>query len=146
MKNIKNDKNKNKNNNDNDDDNNIINLYQKINYDPEDKDSEFDPVVQKNIHHLYNCLTQEQQEEWLQKTTGLGWSKQYIDVALSFWHKQGKYCNKDEELVNEYLETLTDLERSNFKDVCDVFSPDKPYVHIKDSCGFLAWLENKQKK
>lgn len=117
-------------------------LYQKINY----KGNPLNDKIQERIHHIYNSLTPEQQDEWLERTKGLGWSDEYIQIALTYYDLQGEYHNRDEEEVNEYLATLTDEERSNFEDVCNVFSPDKPYIHIKDSCGFLEWKEKKLKK
>lgn len=117
-----------------------VELYSKIKY----RGNPLDKRVQDRVHQLYYSLTPELQDEWLEKTNGLGWSDKYIKIILNFWNKQGDYHNREEELVNQYLETLTDMEKSNFDDVCQIFSPDRPYVHIKKSCGFLEWLD-KQK-
>jgi len=118
-----------------------ISKYSKICYcgNPMDKN------IQTKVHRIYNSLTPQLQDEWLEKTSGLGWSHEYIKIALNYWNKQGKYVNTDKEKVNEYLTTLTDLERENFKDICEVFCPDQPYIHIKNTCGFLEYEENKQK-
>lgn len=104
----------------------------------------FNSAVQANIHHLYNSLNDEQQKEWLHKTSGLGWSDKYIRIALTFWYVKGEYCNRTETEVKEYLNSLTPLERSNFNDICQSFSPEDPYVHIKESCGFIAYKQQKK--
>ena len=115
--------------------------YTKINY----KGNPLDKNVQTKVHQIYNSLTPELQDKWLEQTSGMGWSDNYIKVALNFWNKQDKYINVDKEMVDEYMTTLTNIEKDNFNDICEVFCPDKPYVHIKNSCGFIEYQENKKK-
>jgi hypothetical protein len=43
------------------------------------------------------------------------------------------------------MSTLTKEQKDNFKDICNVFCPDNHYIHIKNSCGFLEYLDNKDK-
>lgn len=117
------------------------NMYKKINY----KGNPLDNTIQTKIHHIYNSLTPELQSEWLDKTSGLGWSDDYIKIALTFWDKQGEYHKTDKEMVDEYMLTLTDEEKDNFKDICEVFCPDNPHVHIKSSFGFIEYSDNKNK-
>lgn len=118
-----------------------IHKYQKIGY----KGNPLDKTVQQKVHNIYNSIEPSLQDEWLEKTKGLGWCDKYIKIALTYWNKQTKYINKDEEAVKEYLTTLTEIERENFKDICEVFCPENPYIHIKSSCGFLEYQENKDK-
>lgn len=115
--------------------------YQLIKY----KGHPLDKRIQKRVHKIYNSLTEEQQKDWLKRTNGLGWSDEYIKVALSFWNKQGEHRDIDQEKVDEYVKTLTQEQQDNFKDICEVFCPENPKIHIKNSCGFLEYYENKGK-
>lgn len=115
--------------------------YNKIKY----KGNPLDKEVQRNVHKIYNSLTPILQDEWLENTKGLGWSDNYIKIALTYWNKQGKHINRDKQTVDEYITTLSDTERDNFKDICEVFCPESPYIHIKSSFGFIEYMDNKQK-
>lgn len=117
-----------------------INHYKKINY----KGNPLNKKIQKKIHKIYNSLSNELKQDWLKKTSGLGWSDEYIQIALTYWDKQGEYHETDKECVAEYMMTLTSEEKDNFKDICEVFCPENPHVHIKNSCGYIEYNENKQ--
>jgi hypothetical protein len=116
-------------------------LYKKIKY----YGNPMDKKIQMRVHKIFNSLSKEDQKEWLEKTGGYGWSDEYIKIALTFWDKQGDYIIRDKELVREYMSTLTKEEKDNFNDICNVFCSDDHYIHIKNSCGFLEYLENKEK-
>lgn len=110
--------------------------YKTIGYQGNPMDKQF----QQKVHDFYNSLKPEHQTQWLSKTDGLGWQDEYIQAIKEFWPFKGdKPIIRDEEDVNEYLTTLTDIERSNYKDICDVFSKDKPWLHIKDTNGFMQF-------
>ncbi len=110
--------------------------YKTVGYEGNPLDKQF----QQKIHDFYNSLTPELQAKWIEKTDGLGWQDEYIQAIKEFWEFKGdKPVIRDEEDVNEYLGTLTDAERGNYKDICDVFSKEKPWMHIKDTNGFLQY-------
>lgn len=117
-----------------------VSLYKHISY----SGNPMSKKIQKKIHRLYNSLTPELQQDWLKRTSGLGWSDEYIKIALTYWSKQGEYRDLNQERVNEYLMTLTEEEKDNFKDICDVFCPENHKIHIKNSCGFIEYFENKE--
>lgn len=114
--------------------------YKKIKY----SGNPLDKTIQKRVHKIYNSLTSELQNEWLQKTSGLGWSDEYINIALTYWDKQEDYNDIVKKNVDEYMLTLTPLQKDNFKDICDIFCKENPYIHIKNSCGYLEYCSNKQ--
>ena len=118
-----------------------VNKYKLIKY----KGHPLDKKVQKRVHKLYNSLTKEDQQDWLKRSNGLGWSDEYIKIALSFWSKKGEYRDIEQERVDEYIQTLTQEEKDNFQDICEVFCPENPKIHIKNSFGFIGYYENKAK-
>lgn len=105
-----------------------------------EKGNPLDKEFQKQIHKLYNSLTPELQTKWLNKTSGLGWCDEYIETIKEFWEFKGDTpIIREEEEVKEYLTTLTDIERSNYNDICNVFSKDNHWIYIKDTNGFLQF-------
>jgi len=51
---------------------------------------------------------------------------------------------KKRELVELFLNQITETERDNYHFISNIFSPDDHFLHIQETYGFNKWLESQK--